>query len=97
MLNGDLGAGKTSLSRGIIRYVEIYMYVYNGFITILLDECLIFARYKLGDPTAIITSPSYLLDNTYEYYEYDNNDSKIIHHMDLYRVPQGIYVYKRLY
>lgn len=31
-----------------------------------------------------ITSPSYLLDNTYEY-----DEGKTIHHIDLYRLPTG--------
>ena len=36
MLNGDLGAGKTSLSRGIIRYVEMCLCCYKGFNTTFL-------------------------------------------------------------
>lgn len=59
LLRGDLGAGKTTLARGLI-------------------------RNKFGDPDMRVTSPSYLLDNTYEYEE-----GKLIHHMDLYRLPTG--------
>ncbi|KAJ1389182.1 hypothetical protein B484DRAFT_409410 [Ochromonadaceae sp. CCMP2298] len=59
LLQGDLGAGKTTLSRGII-------------------------RAKFGDSSMAVTSPSYLLDNTYQY-----GESEFIHHMDLYRLPQG--------
>jgi tRNA A37 threonylcarbamoyladenosine biosynthesis protein TsaE len=40
-LSGDLGAGKTSLSRG-------------------------FVRGRTGDPRLRVTSPSYLLDQSYE-------------------------------
>lgn len=58
LLSGDLGAGKTTLTRGII-------------------------RSKCEDPTMIVTSPSYLLDNTYDL------GDEIIHHMDLYRLPTG--------
>ena len=57
LMKGDLGAGKTTLSRGII-------------------------REKFNDPTMRVTSPSYLLDNTYEFC-----DGSIIHHIDLYRLP----------
>jgi len=87
MLRGDLGAGKTTFSRGII-------------------------KRKLGDNEMLVTSPSYLLDNTYHYYHRDprdpnekgeNEDDKprstriptptptpsVIHHIDLYRLPKG--------
>ena len=56
LLRGDLGAGKTTLTRGLLR--ELYQ-----------------------DDNMIVTSPSYLLDNTYEY------NGVMIHHMDLYRLP----------
>jgi tRNA threonylcarbamoyl adenosine modification protein YjeE len=56
---GDLGAGKTTLSRGIV-------------------------RGKFEDDDMIVTSPSYLLDNTYNY-----GPQEHIHHMDLYRLPVG--------
>lgn len=59
LLSGDLGAGKTTLSRGLI-------------------------REKFKDNGMLVTSPSYLLDNTYEY-----DQDKIIHHMDLYRLPSN--------
>jgi tRNA threonylcarbamoyl adenosine modification protein YjeE len=59
LLKGDLGAGKTTLSRGIIRSL-------------------------CGDEFMRVTSPSYLLDNTYEY-----STGRYIHHMDLYRLPAG--------
>jgi len=59
LLHGDLGAGKTTLSRGII-------------------------RNKLCDKAARVTSPTYLLDNMYQY-----DENKYIHHMDLYRLPSN--------
>lgn len=59
LLRGDLGAGKTTLARGLI-------------------------RHKFDDSKMRVTSPSYLLDNTYEYAE-----DALIHHMDLYRLPTG--------
>ena len=58
-LNGDLGAGKTTLSRGII-------------------------RSKFEDDHMVVTSPSYLLDNSYQL-----DEQQFIHHMDLYRLPNG--------
>lgn len=59
LLRGDLGAGKTTFTRGLI-------------------------RAKFEDDEMRVTSPSYLLDNTYEY-----DEGKFIHHMDLYRLPTG--------
>jgi len=59
LLRGDLGAGKTTLTRGLI-------------------------RSKFNDPEMMVTSPSYLLDNCYQYGEH-----LFIHHMDLYRLPSG--------
>ena len=59
LLKGDLGAGKTTFTRGLI-------------------------RAKFEDETMRVTSPSYLLDNAYEY-----DEGKHIHHMDLYRLPTG--------
>ena len=59
LLHGDLGAGKTTLSRGII-------------------------TNKLDDMSARVTSPTYLLDNIYQY-----GEDKYIHHMDLYRLPNN--------
>lgn len=59
LLRGDLGAGKTTLTRGLI-------------------------RSKFNDPEMMVTSPSYLLDNCYQYGEH-----LFIHHMDLYRLPAG--------
>jgi tRNA threonylcarbamoyl adenosine modification protein YjeE len=59
LLKGDLGAGKTTLSRGLI-------------------------RRKFDDDSMRVTSPSYLLDNSYEY-----GPDEVIHHMDLYRLPTG--------
>lgn len=56
---GDLGAGKTSLARGVI-------------------------RWKFQDEDMVVTSPSYLLDNMYQFGEND-----FIHHIDLYRLPVG--------
>lgn len=60
LLRGDLGAGKTTLSRGIIRGI-------------------------FENDDLLVTSPSYLLDNSYERHE----DGLSIHHMDLYRLPKG--------
>jgi tRNA threonylcarbamoyl adenosine modification protein YjeE len=50
-----------------------------------------FIRSKYNDNKMIITSPSYLLDNTYEYEDLSIHIGKIksIHHMDLYRLPTG--------
>ena len=59
LLKGDLGAGKTTFTRGLI-------------------------RAKFEDETMRVTSPSYLLDNAYQY-----DEGKHIHHMDLYRLPTG--------
>jgi len=59
LLRGDLGAGKTTLTRGLI-------------------------RSKFNDPEMMVTSPSYLLDNCYQY-----GEQLFIHHMDLYRLPPG--------
>ena len=59
LLKGELGAGKTTFSRGLI-------------------------RAKFDDDNMRVTSPSYLLDNTYEY-----GEGMYIHHMDLYRLPTG--------
>ena len=59
LLKGDLGAGKTTFTRGLI-------------------------RAKFEDDSMRVTSPSYLLDNAYEY-----DEGKYIHHMDLYRLPTG--------
>lgn len=39
-------------------------------------------RYLLDDFEYIVTSPSYLLDNRYDY-----DEGKSIHHIDLYRLP----------
>ena len=62
----DLGVGKTSLSRGII-------------------------RRKMGDMQMRVTSPSYLLDNVYDYFDTEEDETrKKIHHMDLYRLPTGL-------
>ena len=60
-LRGDLGAGKTTFSRGFI-------------------------RSKTGDNDMLVTSPSYLLDNTYPY---GKEHEYVIHHMDLYRLPSN--------
>ena len=59
LLKGDLGAGKTTFTRGLI-------------------------RAKFEDDDMRVTSPSYLLDNVYEY-----DEAQYIHHMDLYRLPTG--------
>ena len=59
LLKGDLGAGKTTFSRGII-------------------------RRKFMDSSMRVTSPSYLLDNVYEF-----DKEAYIHHIDLYRLPSN--------
>jgi len=87
LLRGDLGAGKTTLTRGLV-------------------------RAKCGDESMVVTSPSYLLDNTYKYDEDEDDDDNddddeslevkgetggnrrkrgegVLHHMDLYRLPTG--------
>jgi tRNA threonylcarbamoyladenosine biosynthesis protein TsaE len=83
-MRGDLGAGKTTISRG-------------------------FVRNKLNDDEMVVTSPSYLLDNTYQYMtsrhdhsveEHERNQDigncnmdgevvETIHHIDLYRLEEG--------
>ena len=42
-------------------------------------------REKHQDADMVVTSPSYLLDNTYDL----GDTGKKIHHMDLYRLPEG--------
>ncbi|CAM9370595.1 unnamed protein product [Ectocarpus sp. 12 AP-2014] len=44
-----------------------------------------FVRARVGDPGLAVTSPSYLLDNTYEVADEDLT----LHHMDLYRLQGG--------
>ena len=56
LLDGDLGSGKTCLSRG-------------------------FVRARAGKAEERVTSPTYLLSNTYP-----TPDGILIHHMDLYRL-----------
>jgi tRNA threonylcarbamoyladenosine biosynthesis protein TsaE len=60
LLQGDLGAGKTTLARGFI-------------------------REKCDDNTMRVTSPSYLLDNLYEFGE--SSSPHFLHHIDLFRLP----------
>lgn len=60
LLGGDLGAGKTCLSRG-------------------------FVRTRTGDPDMRVTSPTYLLSNSYP----ADGGEVIIYHMDLYRLKGG--------
>jgi tRNA threonylcarbamoyladenosine biosynthesis protein TsaE len=60
LLDGDLGAGKTCLSRG-------------------------FVRVRTGRPNERVTSPTYLLSNTYDV---DGGGCRI-YHMDLYRLSPG--------
>mmetsp|Transcript_58618 Transcript_58618/g.174498 ORF Transcript_58618/g.174498 Transcript_58618/m.174498 type:complete len:331 (-) Transcript_58618:223-1215(-) len=60
LLGGDLGAGKTCLSRG-------------------------FVQARTGDPDMRVTSPTYLLSNSYPA---DGGDI-IVYHMDLYRLKGG--------
>jgi len=59
LLSGDLGAGKTTFARGVV-------------------------RSKCNDAYMVVNSPSYLLDNKYQY-----NREQCVHHMDLYRLPEG--------
>lgn len=75
-MKGDLGAGKSTLTRGIIRSL-------------------------CEDDSLMVTSPTYLLDNIYPLPIFDETtggteDSSptskteiMIHHMDLYRLPNG--------
>lgn len=48
-----------------------------------------FIRSQLEDFELRVTSPSYLLDNSYEVYNDDDKVAYLIHHMDLYRLPTG--------
>jgi tRNA threonylcarbamoyladenosine biosynthesis protein TsaE len=59
LLKGDLGAGKSTFSRGLVRGI-------------------------LQDPSMIVTSPSYLLDNNYMV-----SEDFSVHHMDLFRLPMN--------
>jgi len=96
-LDGDLGAGKTTFSRGFIKCKL-------G----IKDEYDDAGNPRVQQSELRITSPTYLLSNTYVYKEYDNDDSgdttdsrqhsnsgddgpnqqmtREIHHMDLYRL-----------
>lgn len=60
LLGGDLGAGKTCLSRG-------------------------FVRTRTGDSDMRVTSPTYLLSNSYP----ADGGEIIVYHMDLYRLKGG--------
>ena len=63
MFVGDLGAGKSTFCRALIRSL-------------------------CEDPDLIVTSPTYLLDNTYEFWSAPDTTSTI-HHIDLYRLSNG--------
>ncbi|CAM9595360.1 unnamed protein product, partial [Sphacelaria rigidula] len=45
-----------------------------------------FIRARVADPHLVVTSPSYLLDNTYEM----SVEDVTIHHVDLYRLQGGV-------
>ena len=66
MLKGDVGAGKTTFSRG-------------------------FVKEWSGDDDVEVTSPTYLIDVTYERGDGvdGKSDESTLHHMDLYRLKEG--------
>ncbi|KAM3568285.1 hypothetical protein VYU27_009589 [Nannochloropsis oceanica] len=70
LLYGDLGTGKTTLARGLIQAATAAGEEGEG-----------------GREGAVaVTSPSYLLDNSYQACDGETGDIFMIHHMDLYRL-----------
>lgn len=65
LLGGDLGAGKTTFSRGFVR-----------------------ARTGAGDDLRV-TSPTYLLSNSYPTVDEGGGNGTMVYHMDLYRLAEG--------